>query len=165
MKVIFLDIDGVLNSLRCKEYIEGYMFVENEKILLLKDIILRTDAKVVLSSTWRYGWYAMENVKEPDDEDKLNIRMFVALRDKLQEHGISLLSYTDDFGRRGDEIKAWLDNWQGEPIESYVILDDFGGVEIRPYCKYLVQTGMSEGLTVKHTEKAIKILNKEQDHE
>ena len=49
MKVIFLDVDGVLNSLSCKEKIDGYLFVEDEKIALLKELIDHTGAKVVLS--------------------------------------------------------------------------------------------------------------------
>ena len=159
MKVIFLDIDGVLNSMSCKAKIEGFHFVEDEKILLLKEIIDLTGAKVVLSSTWRYGWYAMEHIEHPDEGDLRDIRMFKALRDKLLEYGIKLLGYTDDLGRRGAEISAWLKNWQGEPIEAYVVLDDMGGDEIQPHCKYLVQTSMTHGLRSKYIEKVLKILS------
>lgn len=159
MKVIFLDVDGVLNSLSCKEKIEGYIFVEDEKIARLKEIIDHTGAKVVLSSTWRYGWHAMEHVKEPDENDLRDIYMFEALRDKLLEHGIELLGYTKDFGRRGDEISDWLKKWMGEPIETYVILDDMGAVEMRTHCRYLVQTSISRGLEQKHIKRAIDILH------
>lgn len=60
MKVIFWDIDGVLNS---DEYfdkikdlnIQGIQSeVDIEKIKLLKKAIDETGAKVVLSSSWRY---------------------------------------------------------------------------------------------------------------
>lgn len=60
MKVIFLDVDGVLNS---DEYfdkirnlnIEGIECeIDIEKIRLLKKAIDETGAKVVLSSSWRY---------------------------------------------------------------------------------------------------------------
>ncbi len=111
MKVIFLDIDGVLNSMSCKATIEGFDFVEDEKVVLLKEIIDLTGDKVVLSSTWRYGWYAMEHIENPDEGDLRDIRMFKALRDKLLEYDIELLGYTEDFGRRGAEISAWLKNW------------------------------------------------------
>lgn len=159
MKVIFLDVDGVLNSLSCKEKIDGYLFVEDEKIALLKELIDHTGAKVVLSSTWRYGWYAMEHFEESRDSDLRDIHMFEKLRDKLLEYGIELLGYTEDFGRRGEEISAWLKKWTGEPIEAYVILDDMGGIEIRPHCRYLVQTSISQGIEPKHVKKAIKLLN------
>ena len=160
MKVIFIDIDGVLNSMSCKAKFEGLPFVEDEKILLLKEIIDYTGAKVVLSSTWRYGWYAMEHIEHPDESDLRDIRMFKTLCDKLQKFGIELLGYTEDFGRCGEEISACLKDWQGEPIESYVVLDDMGGDEIRPHCKYLVQTNMTHGLQANCIKQVLKILDK-----
>ena len=42
MKVIFLDIDGVLNY-------NGSSFLSEDKIVLLRDILRRTGAKLVLS--------------------------------------------------------------------------------------------------------------------
>lgn len=159
MKLIFLDVDGVLNSLSTKTEIEGYTFVSDNLIALLKQIVDATDAKIVLSSTWRRGWYCKEHVPNPDDVDLRDIRMFEALRDKLHDFGIELMSYTDDFGPRGQEIDAWVKAWDGEPIESFVILDDLGGREMKPHSRYLVQTGMSVGLTMKHVARAIKLLN------
>ena len=50
MKVIFLDIDGVLNSdasLMVDDRVEG------DLILNLKYIVDKTDAKIILSSSWR----------------------------------------------------------------------------------------------------------------
>ena len=79
MKVIFLDIDGVLNSLDCKEKIEGYLFVEDKKIALLKELIDATGAKIVLSSTWRRGWYCKEYIEKPTSSDLQDIRLFDAL--------------------------------------------------------------------------------------
>lgn len=161
MKVIFLDVDGVLNCITTKTKIEGYPFVDDEKVALLKEIINRTEAKVVLSSTWRYGWYVMDHLEKMRDSDLRDVHMFEALRDKLLEYGIELLGYTEDFGRRGDEISAWLKKWTGEPIESYVVLDDMASIEIRPHCKYLVQTSLTHGLGKKEVEQAIRTLNKD----
>ena len=162
MKLIFLDIDGVLNNAHTRETYEGYTFVEDSKIELLKQIIGATEAKVVLSSTWRSGWYCLEHVTNPTESERRDIRLFEALRDKLQEHGIELLSYTDDFGLRGEEIDQWMTDWkdgEGEPIETFIILDDMGGREMRPHSRYLVQTGWNDGLTEKHVARAIKLLN------
>ena len=60
MKIIFLDIDGVLNCKYTKEEIFFFPFVSPKKIELLKQLIERTGAKVVLSSTWRHGWADIE---------------------------------------------------------------------------------------------------------
>lgn len=161
MKVIFLDVDGVLNCITTKAKIDGYMFVDDEKVALLKEIIDHTGAKVVLSSSWRYGWYVTDHFEESRDSDLRDIHMFEALRDKLLDFDIELLDYTDDFSRRGEEISAWLKQWQGEPVESYVVLDDMASIEIQPHCKYLVQTSMTHGLQAKEVAQAIRILNKD----
>ena len=55
IKVIFLDVDGVLNSDRTvRKTQSGYTFVDNRQMKNLKHIINMTGAKVVLSSDWRY---------------------------------------------------------------------------------------------------------------
>lgn len=162
MKLIFLDIDGVLNNAHTRENYEDYTFVEDSKIELLKQIIDATGAQVVLTSTWRYGWYATENVSEPTPSEKQDIRLFYAFRKKLQEFGIELLSYTEDFGFRGEEIDKWLSDWDGEPIESFVILDDLDAWELQPYADRLVHTAFSVGLTEQHVRRAIELLNREE---
>lgn len=110
MKVIFLDIDGVLNSyeyfVKTRDLnIQGIESeVDVEKIKLLKQAIDETGAKVVLSSSWRYTKNAQY------------------LKELLSHYDI----YTDSTpfiqNERGLEIKQWLlDN---PNVEEYVILDD-----------------------------------------
>lgn len=161
MKIIFLDIDGVLNNDHTKERFENLVFVSDDKILLLKELIDKTSAQIVLSSTWRRGWECKERIQEPTSSDLADIRLFDALADKLREYDIELLSYTKDFSScRGEEIDLWLREWSGEPIEAYMILDDMDGTELRPHSQYLVQTGFWDGLMPNHISKAIKILNR-----
>lgn len=55
-KIIFLDIDGVLNSadhLDHTKHCNGYSDISPKKVKLLKKIVDRTGAEIVLSSTWR----------------------------------------------------------------------------------------------------------------
>jgi hypothetical protein len=82
MKVIFLDIDGVLNTTSTTEMFEEYTFVEDEKVQLLKQLVTRTGAKIVLSSSWRYGWWVKRKVN-PTPSDLSSIRLFEALEKKL----------------------------------------------------------------------------------
>lgn len=158
MKVIFLDVDGVLNHDHTKETIEGFPFVSDEQLQLLKELVDCTGAKLVLSSTWRRGWYCKDYISEPDASDRQDIRLFEALCKKLNEYGLDLLDYTDDFGPRGKEIKDWLTKWSGEAIESFIILDDMDELEMAPYGDRLVQTSFCEGLQETHIQKAIKLL-------
>lgn len=163
MKVIFLDIDGILNCIHCKVKIDGFNFAMDEKIELLKQLADRTGAKIVLSSTWRYGWAYMDTrIPENDAFRQREIRHFLALQEKLSEFGLEFLDRTpvsteDD---RGKEIDEWLRKWEGEPVESFVILDDLNGKYLRPHAGRLVRTSITKGLLQKHVELAVKILEK-----
>lgn len=159
MKIIFLDIDGVINSNFTDEYTKsGSLFVDDDKILLLKQLIDETGAKVVLSSTWRVGWSHLQLGVESQ-----LMHDFVELRDKLWEHGIELYDRTiilDAFmRRRGEEIQAYLDNH--DDIDGYVILDDLNGKYLRPCSAHLVQTSEWNGLEEKHIKAAKRILEME----
>ncbi len=156
MKVIFLDIDGVLNS---DEYfdkirnlnIQGIQSeIDVEKIKLLKKAIDETGAKVVLSSSWRYTKNAQY------------------LKELLANFEI----YTDSTpfmqGVRGLEIKQWLLNNQG--VEDFVILDDeiFDSYDeelIKKLIKISNGNGYNfgEGLLPKDIDEIIKRLGKKKE--
>lgn len=156
IKVIFLDIDGVLNFNGCRDKIGGLYFVNDNRIKLLKEIIDATEAKIVLSSTWRIGWYDRDyGLHSPHVED------FNKLEEKLNESGITFISRTpmSPDGYRGKEIKSWLDNWNGDPVESFVIIDDDN--DMKPFMDRLVQTSFNKGLQQKNVDKAIRLLNGE----
>ena len=110
MKVIFLDIDGVLNS---DEYVDRVKKsdiqgierdIDIEKVKLLKRAIDETGAKVVLSSSWRYT---------------KNARY---LKELLANYGIGVDSTPYIQDKRGLEIKKWLSENQG--VEDFLIIDD-----------------------------------------
>lgn len=153
MKVIFLDVDGVINNEKTTAMINGWTFVDDYLIKIVRHIINKTHAKVVLSSTWREGWdgqvFGME---------------FEALKEKCEYFGVHFFDKTDwtDMGHRDREICDWLDMWSGEPIESYVVLDDapgcFFGAD-NSILEHLVQTDPRVGITLEDAEKAIAILN------
>lgn len=131
----------------------------DSKLELLKQIVERTGAKLVLSSTWRHGYYDLQNgINSVDASD------YIALRDKFAEFGLEFIGHTPitngSMNRRGEEIDMWLKAWDGEPIESICLLDDLNGCYLRPYSGRLVRTSASKGLLPKHVELAVKLLNK-----
>ena len=158
MKVIFLDIDGVLNS---DEYfdkirdlnIQGIQSeIDVEKIKLLKKAVDETGAKVVLSSSWRYTRNAQH------------------LKELLANFEI----YTDSTpfmcGKRGLEIKQWLLDNPG--VEDFVILDDeifysYDEELIKKLIKISNGNGYNfgEGLLPKDIDKIIKRLGKKKEKE
>ena len=155
MKVIFLDVDGVLNSQdlfeRCGEELVP---IDEENIRSLKEIVDATGAKIVLSSSWRYGW--TEHRDEVQDWCQL-------LVDTLERYQMKIIDKTEYFssGRREDEIKDWLGKCP-ERVESFVILDDGDYDWYRHgYDKHLVKTDFcTGGLRQEHVQKAVSILNK-----
>ena len=68
MKIIFLDIDGVLNS---REYDRKRNWneqtdIDETRLPLVKEIIDKTGAKIVLISTWRNHWDRDESLCDED---------------------------------------------------------------------------------------------------
>lgn len=159
MKVIFLDIDGVLNS---RDYDRRRNWAESSdidvtRLPLLKSLVDATGAKIVLSSTWRTHWNADRSKCDADGK---------YITDTFAEYGLTVYDKTPDLGfsaDRADEVKAWLNEAKlsGERVESFVIIDDygFGWGEL---ADMLVKTDPHKGLGLEreHTEKAIAILNR-----
>ena len=147
MKIIFLDVDGVLNnSTWAKRMIDAGVHVyaedmiEDWAIQLLKQIIDATGADVVVSSTWRDDPKAVEH-----------------LLIQLAAYDIWPIGSTPRTNlRRGDDISQWLERYDGY-IESYVILDDDSDMTV--HMDHLVQTSFEHGLRHEHVERAIEILN------
>ena len=147
IKVIFLDVDGVLNSDRTvRKTQSGYTFVDNRQMKNLKHIINMTGAKVVLSSDWRY-----------DRDDPRYNGDYLELEAELLKYGVRLYGFTPELPscHRGMEINCWLK--EHSEVGDFVILDD--RTDIEPNKDHWVQTVMRRGLGVEEAESAIRILN------
>ena len=146
MKVIFLDIDGVLNDgftmLRT-----GRDFPTRDHLDCLRAIVDATEAQIVLSSSWRYH--------KSDFNDAKNA---------LRNVGLAIMDKTKELPRgRGAEINEWLS--RHSDIESYIILDDHDDEYtnfLPEQYEHLVQTEFSLGLLQEHVQQAINILNRKE---
>ena len=87
MKVIFLDIDGVLNSEKFLNNNKGQV-VDRERVSILKSIVDKTGAVIVMSSGWRL-WFD-DNMLPQDGYSK-------ELYEVLCEFNINLFGKTLDF--------------------------------------------------------------------
>ena len=56
MKIVFLDIDGVLNCEGSRSRCVGYRGIDDKKVENLAQIVKATGAKIVLISTWKDDW-------------------------------------------------------------------------------------------------------------
>ena len=161
MKIIFLDIDGVLNSaeymsFKQEEWNSGddSKMIDENSVSLLNKIVQETGAKVVISSSWRLH-FTIEKLREIlcskgfigeiiDKTPTIN-----PLIDEIEVHGNI---------PRGLEIQKWLRS-KPHNIESFVILDD--NSDMVHLSKFLVKTTWEHGMLEQHVLKAIEILNKE----
>ena len=143
MKVIFLDVDGVLIS---QQSGFGHYDVRGTREEFGEDhwaryrrILEVTGAKVVVSSTWRIG-RDLEELQELLGSEVI---------------GRTPTDRTLETTRvRGDEIEEWLNEHPG--VEEFVILDD--ETDMGVLGDYLVKTEFSTGLLDCHVEECIRRL-------
>jgi hypothetical protein len=150
-KVIFLDIDGVLNVIP-EDFDEfGALFHKHFEDNL-KWIIEETNAKIVISSTWRLA--GLQEMKKMWKKRKLAGEVI----------DVTPLGTMDNI--RGDEIQTWLDR---NNVKNYVIIDDdvdFLESQLNNFIRtsensdHFDCVDIGYGLTRKCAEKAIEILNK-----
>lgn len=173
MNVVFLDIDGVLNSSQlfkrlsntepteeetalateiANKYYHGYpvdMLVHDLRSIdpicvgYLNQIIEASAAIVILSSSWRY----CHNI--------------VGLQKLLEFRGfkgmlvdITPVNVKGPERLRGYEIQAWLD--LNRDVENIVILDD--DTDMAHLSSHLVRTDLAVGLTEENAHQAISVI-------
>lgn len=158
MKVIFLDIDGVLNCQSSKTREPGGCIgIDDARVKLLREIVDATGAKIVLASTWQKEW---------KPEGITNSGKY--LINKLWRERLKIFSRTGkwSWNDRGQGIIDWICN-APEKVESWIVLDDeifddFPRCGIMPH---LVQTDFrSDGLNETHVERAIELLGRMDDY-
>lgn len=180
MKIIFLDIDGVLNS--GKNYqayskaqqadpeknpaVRGRIDImhrhvhhlfDKDNVQTLNQIVRESDAKLVVSSSWR-RFYSSDDL------------CFNDLRTLLRQVGVEgeILDRTPDVFpkklsqsiERGIEIQKWLTDWEergGEAVTHFVILDDEN--DMAHLKRNLVRTDGRVGLQPHDAKKAVNFLN------
>ena len=158
MKVIFLDIDGVLNEENSRSRCCGYKGIDDKKVGNLAKIVKATGAEIVLISTWKDDWRKT---------DKRHQGMMANYLDrKLAKQGLTVWDKTESVDKssgfhlsRGEGILQYLST---HSVEKYVILDDFqfdydGCGLTENYVKTDYENG---GLTEELAGKAIEVLGK-----
>ncbi len=158
-KIIFLDFDGVLNSLRgyLKARAEGRPRVDEygtafdgDCVGALRKIVEATDARIVITSSWRF-FLDMDDLRKMWTDRQLPASVYSVTPTDL------LIDAEEKCGR-GIEINEWL--YENGPVGGYVILDD--DEEVLPgQLPHLVRTDPEVGLTSFDADRAIGIINGE----
>lgn len=150
MKVIFVDFDGVLNTEKyvrsCSEF---GLIIDPSKMVLLEQIIDATDAKIVLSTSWREHW---------DEEPKNCDNIGIEINNIFEQYGLHIFGKTPILNScREDEIAAWLKS--NPHITNFAVIDDrfLDSERIREH--FVKTSGYSKGLDDASVERATEILN------
>ena len=103
MRIIFLDIDGVLNCHKTPNPRKFPYVIDDGLLARFRQLIERTGASVVLSSTWRYDPAGIFSAKH---------------------YGVNFIDITPDMPDepRGKEILEWLRN--KPEVTRYAVIDD-----------------------------------------
>lgn len=151
MNIVFLDIDGVLNTDKTCIFYDNETIVEDDKLLLLKKLVEETQSKIVLVSTKKDYW-------EKKDKNKQGL-YGAYLDEKFSEYGLTIYDKTIDDGiHRGLGVLAWKSR---NNTKNIVVLDNNEeGYDAITKAFYLVKISGGIGLTEQNLEKAKEILNK-----
>jgi hypothetical protein len=151
MKVIFLDVDGVLNTHKLIRQF-GSDHIDDVLVALVARIVKETKAEIVLSSTWR--------IREKDK---------TLVEQALARHGLEIFDTTPviqrpgEFVERNEEIRSWLEannrlceEFQvPNKVEKFAIVDDFDDAGIEGS---FFQTNEDRGITVEIVDRIIQHL-------
>jgi len=148
MKVVFLDIDGVLNIMSASYYshrreYDGHK-IEFHLLKRLEFLIERTGAMIVISSSWR----------NEDFVDYINNHHNFRYLDNI------IGRTPRDKHARGDQIADWLVTHP--EVKDYIILEDeISDVVINDELESarIVEVDMNEGLSHENVMYAVKKLN------
>ena len=137
MKIIFLDIDGVLNDIRVK--------FKEESVNVVKELIKIYNAKVVMITSWQLN-------------GTINRRKYIANR--LEEQGIYDVDFIEPNFEGSflnidvpDRVLGIIDYLKNNDVSSYVILDDDYHNDYKLLCLNHYRPLPLKGLTYKDLSK------------
>jgi len=166
VKVLFLDIDGVLNSTRfmverakagtweSADPKDWTNMLDPIAVAILNRVVGATGCKIVISSSWR--------VAHPFDHIGLFMRKAGFVGEVIGQTAQYVRISSDVYGGRSVEIVSWLTDHP--EVESFAIVDDGSDAGIGMESRF-VDTWLSVGLTNEDADRLIEILNARARHE
>ena len=162
-KIIFLDIDGVLSVY--PEWSNSWIdngannIVDTMLVKNLKQVIDATDARIVISSSWRLYEKLFSDLCDKLEQNGIKKEFIIGKTENLEkqlEEELEGLANIDAYAfLRLYEIKQYI-NEHKDNIENYIIIDD---LNIDKYNKgNFIKTDKKMGLTTVVAEKCIKML-------
>lgn len=159
-KILFLDIDGVLNPKwwNRKKPIDRYgCGFEPRTIANLSKIVTETNAGIVISSSWKcMGLKELQNMWIDRD---LPGQVIDITPDYLSDELLLKTEFDniDALYNRGSEIKGWL-MLHGDDVSHYAIIDDMDDI-LPEQQNHFVQADPDVGITKFDADCIIRLLN------
>lgn len=154
MKVLFLDFDGVLTYTGSQT--GNRMWPWNaDGLLLLHEIVARTETNIVVSSSWRHACSL----------DDLGVLLGLEVGDICDDQTGAVIGKTPGTGRifthdsegRGTAITVWLAE-NGSYVDTWAVVDD-DVFDMHPWMlARIVQTESRVGLTSESANELIALL-------
>ena len=187
MRIIFLDVERVLNNDETEDKIFGWVGIDSKLLNNLKELYDESnkeeETRIVISSSWKYDEVRSRRQIETCGYTKVE-NCYAELLKRLNDQNMEVLDFTREpisQSKRGEGILKWIEeyNEKHEPISTYVVLDDeeFDFEYHEDLYKRFIRTSryydeeeyyseyyysyIPEGLTKKYVEKALKILRGE----
>ena len=149
MKVLFIEVRGVLNQYRgwiSPKELEWT--IDKEPLLDLKRIVDRTGAEIYLFDSWREHWY---------EEESLCTEQGHFLTEQFTSLGLKIKGKTKRHANNNYQAELEYFFFEHPEVESYVILDWIDR-NYQKFCSNCIIIGQ-KGLKKTHIEKAVKLLN------
>lgn len=154
MKIIFMDIDGVLVNKWSKSqpiarwYDNSIYPFSPQAVKHVNYIIEQTGAQMILSSEWRFR-YNPETIEQIFRFNKVK-----QIPEKIPHNFLGEFRDRDNMYelKRSKEIEVYV---KENKIKDFVILDDW---EVYCFPERLVRTVRDEGLKEKHVPRVLEIL-------
>lgn len=132
MKILFLDIDGVLNC-KTTNFKTDHWPLDRYMAFLIGKILLDTEAQIVLSSSWRNHPEGVSTVEKHVGKvlDKTCMSWY--------------MEETKHHSTRGEEIQRWLD--AHPEVTRYAIVDDDSDMlekQLPNFFKTTFETGLTD---------------------
>ena len=131
-----------------------YDEVEDIPLKLLKEIVEKTSAKIVVSSSWRIGCC------KSGRENIFGSRLYEKLKNRLKDYGMDIYDITPSLGsetQRGDKIREWISK---NPVDNFIILDDDSDMREYTVTENFIHTTYEHGLNEELKDKSINVLSK-----
>ena len=155
MRLLFLDVDGVLNNLDVLSRCRDSDPIGENHLNLLKSIVDATDCKIVLSSTWRLFEESLDSLQEAFERHQ--IPMWI---DSTPDLSMTFGWAGGGRVRRADEILSWIKSNVTVPAVAVAIDDDedidIGKDHGLPVRFKPIRTSFDKGLTQIEAKEAIE---------